>query len=431
MDAAALVPAARPAADAAPVPAGPGGRVPAFRPQLPCADRLLPYLQRIDAARIYSNRGPLVWELEIRLARAMGLPGHAVHAAASGMLALVLAILTHAGRGDPAGPRPLALVPGLTFVATAQAAELCGYRPVFVDVDPARWTVDPSALRTHPALARAGLVLAAAPYGVLPDMAGLERLQAATGVPVVVDAAAGFEALCDAPGSASATVPMVLSFHATKGFSTGEGGAVIWDCEDARLRLIRTGNFGFLGTREARGPGLNAKMSEYHAAVGLAMLDDLGPRRQAQARVAASYGQAAATAGLRGRLHLPPRISPAYALYEATDAAACDRAAAVLDAAFIDSRRWYGRGVDREPWYAPAQAAPGPFPDAPPDLSADLSAAAPKAPLPAAHDLCDRLLGLPTAPDLDAAGIARIIAALAAAEAGSDGGAGAAPRPPA
>lgn len=382
-------------------------RLPAFRPQLPPADRLLPYLQRIDATRVYSNRGPLVWDLEIRLAEAMGLPAHAVHTAASGTLALALAILAHAGRGNPAGPRPLALVPSLTFVATAQAAELCGYRPVFVDVDPACWTVDPAALAAHPALAQAGLVLAAAPYGVLPDLAGLERLQAATGVPVVVDAAAGFEALCDAPGSASATVPMVLSFHATKSFSTGEGGAVIWDCEDARLRLVRIANFGFLGTREARGPGLNAKMSEYHAAVGLAMLDDLGPRRQAQARVAARYGQAAAAAGLRGRLHLPPGISPAYALYEAADVAACDRAAAALEAACIDSRRWYGRGVDREPWYA---AQP------PANVPSEPRSEPPADPLPVTRDLCDRLLGLPTAPDLDAAAIARIAAALATAE---------------
>ena len=382
--------------------AGAGAFLPVLRPLLPPAEALLPYLRRIDAGRLYSNRGPLVWELEARLAGRIGTTAQAVRTAASGTLALALAILAHAGRGDPAGPRPIALLPAFTFVATAQAAELCGYRPVFVDVDPVRWTVDPAALRAHPAFDRAGLVLVAAPYGVLPDVAGCARLQAETGVPVVIDAAASFEALCDSPGRVSETVPMALSFHATKGFSTGEGGAVVWASEAAQLQVLQIANFGFLGTRAARSIGLNAKMSEYHAAVGLAMLDALEARRAAQARVAATYAAAAAAVGLRGRLHLPPRISPAYALYGATDAPTCTRAAAALQTAGIDSRRWYGRGVDREPWYAAAPAEP--LQDRRPET------------LPVTRDLCDRLLGLPTAPDLNPDAIIRVVTALAHAE---------------
>ena len=367
------------------------GPVPAFRPRLPCAERLLPYLRRIDAARLYSNRGPLVDELERRLARLTGAPPHGLRTAASGTLALTLAILAHAGRGDAGGAKPLALMPAFTFVATAQAAELCGWRPVFADVDPRRWTLDPAAVRAHPDFGRVGLILAAAPYGVLPDIAGLAALQAATGVPVVIDAAAGFDALLQVPGTVSDTVPMALSFHATKGFSTAEGGAVAWTSAPGQMRVMQIANFGFLGTRTARSAGLNAKMSEYHAAVGLAMLDEIDATRAAQARVAGTYARLARARGMADRLHLPPRISPAYALYEATEAAACTRAEAALRAAGIDSRRWYGQGVDREPWYATAR--PGA--------------------LPVTRDLCDRLLGLPMAPDLDAASIARIVSVLA------------------
>ena len=388
---------------------GAAGFLPVLRPQLPPAEALLPYLQRLDTGRLYSNRGPLVWELETRLAGLFGASA-AVRTAASGTLALALAILAHAGRGDPAGPRPLALLPAFTFVATAQAAELCGYRPVFVDVDPLRWTADPDGLRGHPALDLAGLILVAAPYGVLPDVEGCARLQAETGVPVVIDAAASFETLCDHPGRVSETVPLALSFHATKGFSTGEGGAVVWASEAAQLRVLQIANFGFLGTRAARSIGLNAKMSEYHAAVGLAMLDDLEPRRAAQARVAASYAAAAAASGLRGRLHLPPRISPAYTLYEAADAPACARAVAALNAAGIDSRLWYGRGVDREPWYAAGPADP--LQDRRPER---LPGTLPET-LPVTRDLCDRLLGLPTAPDLDPDAIVRVVTTLARAE---------------
>ena len=371
--------------------------IPAFRPLLPTAAQLRPYLERIDAGRSYSNRGPLVWELEDRLAARLGQPGRTVCTAASGTLALVLAILAHAGPAGSVRPRPVALMPAFTFVATAQAAELCGYRPVFVDVDPGQWTLDPARLRAHPELDRAGLVLAAAPYGILPDVAGLADLQADTGLPVVIDAAAGFEALLDRPSAVSAAIPMALSFHATKSFSTGEGGAVVWGCAAGQLRVMQIANFGFLGAREARTVGLNAKLSEYHAAVGLAMLDDLDTRRRQQAAVARRYACAADAAAMPGRLHLPPRISPAYALFEAPTPDLRARAEVALAEALVDCRRWYGRGVDLQPHFA----------DTAPRTDDD--------PLPVTRDLCDRLLGLPMAPDLGAAAIARVIAALRAA----------------
>lgn len=373
--------------------------IPAFRPLLPSAERLLPYLHRIDASRVYSNRGALVWELEERLAGQMGLPADTVRTAASGTLALALAILAHAGRGDPNGRRPLALMPAFTFVATAQAAEFCGYRPDFVDVDPARWTIDPRQLRAHPAFSQVGLILAAAPYGILPDVAGLARFQAETGVPVVIDAAAGFEALLDAPDAVCEAIPLVLSFHATKSFATGEGGAVLWRSREGQKRVLQMASFGFLRAREAVTVGLNGKMSEYHAAVGLAMLDDLDVRRRAQADVVATYVEAAAKAAdIGGRLHLSPAISPAYVLFEARNPEIRACAEAALSADCIDHRCWYGRGVDVQPYFAN-----GPAPGSSDD------------PLPVTRDLCDRLLGLPAAPDLDSLAVHRVIAALAAA----------------
>lgn len=382
------------AMDAA-VPESPAaGFLPVYRPLLPPAEALLPWLRQIDAARFYTNRGPLVWQLEQRLAALLGQEGHAVRTAASGTLALELAILAHAGRADPA--RPIALMPGFTFAATAQAAERCGYRPVFVDVAAEDWMLVPAALARHPLRAQAGLVVAVAPYGMLPDTAALATLQAEAGVPVVVDAAAGFEPLLDAPGRLTPALPLALSLHATKGFSTGEGGAVLWPCRAGQARVVQIANFGFRNAREAETVGLNGKLSEYHAAVGLAMLDGLAARRQTHAAVASAYNAQAALRRLPGRLHLPPRISPAYALFEAVDAATCTRAEAMLHDRGIETRRWYGRGVHRQPYFG-GQNPAGP------------GAAA----LPVTADLCDRLLGLPMAPDLDIAEIARVLDTLA------------------
>ena len=88
--------------------------------------------------------------------------------------------------------------------------------------------MDLDAVPQHPLLDKIGLILHVAPYGRAPQMRQAERLASLTGIPVVVDAAASFERLLEDPSLVSGTVPMTISFHATKTFSTGEGGAVLW-----------------------------------------------------------------------------------------------------------------------------------------------------------------------------------------------------------
>ena len=118
--------------------------IPVLRPMLPTADQVLPYLRRIDNARIYTNFGPLSLELQERLARMFGTGDNSIICASSGTSALIGAILASAGMGRAS--RPLAMIPGLTFPATAAAAERCGYKPYFVDVDPKSWLLDPKTL---------------------------------------------------------------------------------------------------------------------------------------------------------------------------------------------------------------------------------------------------------------------------------------------
>jgi dTDP-4-amino-4,6-dideoxygalactose transaminase len=361
------------------------------RPLLPRAQALLPWLERIDASRHYTNRGPLVTELEARLTAHLGLPSHALRTASSGTAAIEVAILAHAGvaRAD----RPLALIPAFTFAATALAAERCGYRPWLVDVDPENWAADPAALAAHPRLDQAGLIVAVAPYGRAPDMQAWVALQTRTGVPVVIDAAASFAAV--GPATVSAQVPVTLSFHATKAFSTGEGGAVLWDDPAGQDRVEQVANFGFWRSRAARVAGTNAKMSEYHAAIGLAMLTDLPARAAEEARVTTLYARAVAGLSLGGRLILPPGVSPAYALFMADTPAGMARAEAHLHADLVETRCWYETGLQAQPHFARCGQD-------------DLAVTA---------DLGARLLGLPMAPDMTPACVARVIAPLVAAAA--------------
>lgn len=357
--------------------------LPVCRPGLPQADALLPFLRQIDAARHYTNRGPLVRQLEQRLAQALALPSHGLRSASNGTSAIEIAILAAAGPATPA--RPLALIPSYTFAATALAAERLGYLPIFADVRPDTWALDLSLAATHPDLDRIGLILPVAPYGRAPDLAGAEALAARTGIPVVLDAAACFEQLADRPGLVSRTVPMTVSFHATKTFSTGEGGAVIWDDEAGQERVTRAANFGFNYSRRSDTAGTNAKLSEFHAAVGLAMLDSFPARRIDYARTVEAWRTE--SKDLPGRMHLPPDLASVYILWEAPDAASLDAAQSALNEANIDTRRWYETGLHLQPHFAgPGQAA-----------------------LPVTEDLGARLLGLPMAHDMGVSQMQRVV----------------------
>jgi dTDP-4-amino-4,6-dideoxygalactose transaminase len=355
--------------------------LPVCRPALPPAAALAPYLSRIDAARHYTNRGPLVQELEARLAAALGLAGHALRTASTGTSAIEIAILAAAGPARP--ERPLALVPAYTFAATALAAERAGYRPVFCDVDPETWGMDFAAAATHPDLDRIGLFLPVACFGRLPDLAGAERLLARTGVPVVYDAAASFEAFADHPGHVSARVPVTLSFHATKTFSTAEGGAVLWDDPAGAEALTRAANFGFNFSRRSESAGTNAKLSEIHAAVGHAMLDGFAARRRAYAETAAHWAEVAAE--LPGRMVMPPELASVYILWDAPTEAMHLAAQAALTAANVDTRRWYETGLHRMAHFATGQE------------------------LPVTERLGTRLLGLPMAHDLARGQMERVV----------------------
>jgi dTDP-4-amino-4,6-dideoxygalactose transaminase len=364
--------------------------IPVMRPQLPGADRLLPYLRRIDMTRFYSNHGPLSGELEARLAELFGMAPGGVVCASSGTAALVGAILAAAGRAGP--QRPLALIPAFTFIATAAAVEACGYRPYLADVDGDSWTLAPQRLLGHPERDRIGLVVAVAPFGRPLPQAPWLRFREASGIPVAIDAAAGFAGVARAPQACLGAVPVALSFHATKPFATGEGGAVLVGDVALAQDVARALNFGVYQTRDCRTAGSNGKMSEYHAAVGLAELDGWDAKAAQYAAVAAAYHRHAAAAGLSGRLHATPEIAPVYALFGCRDAAEGRRVAASLRRHRVDFRLWYGKGLHHQTYYA--------------DL--------PRDDLPVTDDLAPRLLGLPTAPDLEDAMVARIVQAAGA-----------------
>lgn len=356
------------------------------KPWLPTQEQLGAYINEIDVSRWYSNRGPLAKRLEHRLSHLFGCNNPCVVSFSSGSLALEAAILEQAGRATER--RPLALMPSYSFVATGLAALRCGYQPHFVDIDETNWMMEASTVDRHPLLEQAGLILPVAAYGRRPNVKAWESLKEATSIPIVIDAAAAFEAYARESGLVSSTVPAVLSFHATKSFSTAEGGAVLINNHEAQLRLCALSNFGLDEARNCLLPGMNGKLSEYHAAVGLACLDNWTARIKRLAQLTECYLQHQID-GLANWI-TTPSISSSYILVESYSESIAIRIRDALTSHGIASRKWYSGGMALEPVFT--------------SMTADK--------LPVTEDLSKRLLGVPAAIDLEPEDVRRVASVI-------------------
>lgn len=273
-----------------PALARPGLRIPFLRPRPPRLSHLVADLQALEASGIYSNYGPLNSHLEQALTEQIfgGRGGClTVNNATTG---LIIAIREAAA--DAPGRR-LALMPSFTFAATGHAVLWAGLTPLLCDIDPETWSIGADAedalLRAH-----AGEIACLVPYACFGNGIDLERyarIARDTGIGVVVDAAASLGSLDEAGRGFGAGFPhaVVYSMHATKTFATGEAGVI--HCGDPeRLARLRTmGNFGFGRPREATMPGLNSKLSEVGALLGLAKLREFADVVHHREALAAVY----------------------------------------------------------------------------------------------------------------------------------------------
>lgn len=355
-----------------------------MRPKLPSADRLAPYLKSIDASRLYSNFGPLVGSLEDRLAARYRVNQGAVATVANATLGLAIALAV-----QKPSPGTLCVMPAWTFVASAHAAVMAGLVPYFVDVDPETWALDPKKVLNEISRAPAlvGAVMPVMPFGSSLDIAAWEVFRSRTGLAVVIDAAAAFDSLV--PGA----VPSVVSLHATKVLGTGEGGFVVSTDASMRDAVRMRANFGFLGSREAQSAAFNAKLSEYHAAVGHAALDDWDQTRTEWRNVAAVYRRT-----LKGSNQVRLQqgfgetwISSTCVLHFVQPAA--DRVEQLLAAGGIETRRWWGSGAHAHP----------------------ATASFPRTVVPATDTLARSTLAMPFYRDIDVTEIGRVTEVILAA----------------
>ena len=215
--------------------------------------------------RMLTNNGPLVQELEKRLAEYIGVK-HVI-AMCNGTVALEIAIRALGLTGE-------VILPSYTFVATAQALHWQAITPVFADIDPVTHNLDPAAVERMITPRTSGIIGVhvwgrPAPVEALQDIADRHRLA------LMYDAAHAFG--CSHRGRMIGGFGRaeVFSFHATKFFNCFEGGAVATNDDELAVSMRYMRNFGFETFDKAVFPGTNGKMPEVCAAMGLTNLDFL------------------------------------------------------------------------------------------------------------------------------------------------------------
>lgn len=253
---------------------------PVTKPRLPDLGRYMRYLEAAHERGRVTNFGPLHEELTERLEAYLGVQNLLL--VANGTLALHIAYRALGLSGK-------IITTPFSFVATTSTLEWEGLDPAFVDIDGGSLNLDPALLDAAPA---ASGIVAVHVYGNPCDVEAIDAYAAPRGIKVVYDAAHAFGSEIDGKSVLGWGDASTLSFHATKLFHTIEGGAIIFrrreDYELAR-RLI---NFGQDDAGRIGPVGTNAKLSEYHAAAGLALLDATSDVIAERAGLVATYQRA-------------------------------------------------------------------------------------------------------------------------------------------
>ncbi len=333
------------------------GGTPAFaetlhvgRPNIGDRARFLERAAAILDRRWLTNDGDMVRAFEREVAAACGVP-HVV-AVCNGTMALALACRALGLTGE-------VIVPSFTFVATAHVLEWHGLVPVFCDVDPATHTLDPD--RVEELLSdRTSAILGVHLWGRACDVERLRTLADRRRLALLFDAAHAFACHRDGVPVGSFGDAAALSFHATKIVNAFEGGAVATRDGElaARLRLLR--NSGFAGIDRVAAVGLNAKMTEVSAAMGLTSLESLAVFLEANRANYAAY--VSNLDGLPGIRLVDTGTSRAHVVIE-VDQEVCgvsrDRLVEILWAENVRARRYFHPGCHRQAPYAERYPAAG------------------------------------------------------------------------
>ncbi|OIN12142.1 DegT/DnrJ/EryC1/StrS family aminotransferase [Oceanisphaera psychrotolerans] len=273
--------------------------IPVTKPYFPSREKLNTYIDGIYERQWLTNNGELVQELTRRLENYLGVENLLL--VSNGTLALQIAYRALGLRDNRAPRHPEAITTPFTFIATASSLKWEGIEPVFADIDPHTWCLDPANIEA----AITPNTKAIVPVHVFGNACEVEAIDAIANkhnLKVIYDASHAFGVKYKGESLLKHGDAATLSFHATKLFHTGEGGAIIFKRKEDLERARKMINFGITGPESIEELGINAKMNELQAAMGLCVLDEMEQNLAARAEVWHRYEQA-----LAGTLQLQSR----------------------------------------------------------------------------------------------------------------------------
>lgn len=232
------------------------------KPAMPPIEEFETYLKQIWDNSWLTNNGPIHQELEKALAEYLGVKYISLFS--NGTLALITALQALHIKGE-------VLTTPFSFVATSHSLWWNGIKPVFVDIDPLTYNIDPEKIEeaiTHDTTA----IMPVHVYGNPCDTKRIKEIADRHNLKVIYDAAHAFGVSKEGDSILNQGDLSTLSFHATKVYSTIEGGAIICHDQQMKHHIDNLKNFGFRGETVVEEPGINAKLNEVQAAYGLLQL---------------------------------------------------------------------------------------------------------------------------------------------------------------
>lgn len=274
------------------------------QPDLPPLAEFMPYLEQIWANKVLTNGGPFHRQFEQALAEYLGV-GH-ISLFTNATIALVTALQSLRITGE-------VITTPYSFVATAHSLLWNGIKPVFVDIDPVTLNLDPAKIEAA-ITPQTTAIMPIHCYGTPCDVEAIQRIADDYNLKVIYDAAHAFGVRQQGHSVLQHGDLSVLSFHATKVFNTFEGGAIISPDAKTKQRIDHLKNFGYVNETTVVATGINGKMSEFNAALGLLQLQHVG--RAIERRTAIAERYRSGLADLQGlRMMAPPREASANHSY--------------------------------------------------------------------------------------------------------------------
>lgn len=251
-------------------------------PLLPLLDDFMSSLEEIWESKILTNNGSFHKKLEQELADYLKVPYLCLFT--NGTLPLITALQAMRITGE-------VITTPFSFVATTHSLWWNGIKPVFVDIDPKTCNLDPNKIEAA-ITPRTTAILPVHVYGKPCNTLKIQEIADKYGLKVIYDAAHAFGVEIDGESILKSGDISTLSFHATKVYNTLEGGALIVHDKQTKKRIDYLKNFGFANETEVVAPGINSKMDEVRAALGLLNLKQVDQAIEARRQVVIRYREA-------------------------------------------------------------------------------------------------------------------------------------------